>query len=153
MTNRHLGRLLCLLSLFVPGSSALVLAQPRHETFTGKVVELKEALKKTDLKLDDDIGLSLVLLSSDGKIYPLLKDAGSRRFYRDAKLRNREVRITGRKIGEPGFLQVLSMVGLKDKQVLDLYYWCDICAIRRTDYSDMCECCGGPMTFREEPLP
>ncbi len=30
----------------------------------------------------------------------------------------------------------------------DIYYWCDICAIKRFEKKE-CECCGAPMELRE----
>lgn len=35
-------------------------------------------------------------------------------------------------------------------QVHDVYYWCDICTIKRFE-AGICDCCGMNLDFREEP--
>jgi hypothetical protein len=148
-------------SALVPGVAAgalLASGEPtlaKDETpaqFTGKVLPLKDLLEKAGSKLDRDAEpFWLALVTAEGKIYPVIKDDGGRRFFKDEQLRNREVRITGRLVAGSDLLQVLSMVGLKDGKAFDLYYWCDICSIKR--YEKMqCECCGGPMELREAPV-
>src|SRR5262249_54907752 len=148
-------------SALVPGVAAGVLisegspASAKDEApaqFSGKVIPLKDLLEKAGSKLDADAEpFWLALVTAEGKIYPVIKDDGGRRFFKDEKLRNREVRITGKLVAGTDLLQVLSMVGLKNGKAFDLYYWCDICSIKR--YEKMqCECCGGPMELRETPV-
>jgi hypothetical protein len=33
----------------------------------------------------------------------------------------------------------------------DVYYWCDVCVIKRFE-AGICDCCGDVMLFREEPV-
>ena len=33
----------------------------------------------------------------------------------------------------------------------EVYYWCDVCAIRRGEKM-ICECCNGPMELVEQPV-
>ena len=122
----------------------------KPSTFTGKIVPLKDVVEKSGVKLDRDAAPFLVALVVDGKAYLVLKDDGGRRFYKDEKLLNREYRITGRLIGGT-LLQVLSVQSIKNGKPHDIYYWCDICAIRRYERNE-CECCGGPMELVEEPI-
>jgi hypothetical protein len=124
--------------------------EAKPSAFTGKVVPVKDLTEKSGVKLDRDASPFLVALVVDGKAYLVLKDDGGRRFYKDERLLNREYRITGRLIGGT-MLQVLSVQSIKNGQLYDIYYWCDICAIRRNEKKD-CECCGGPMELREEPI-
>ena len=120
--------------------------------FTGKVVPLKDLLEKAGSKLDRDAEpFWLALVTAEGKVYPIIKDAGGRRYFKDERLRNREVQITGRLFANTGLLQVLSALGLKDGKAYDLHYWCDICAIKRHELMAY-ECCGGLMELREEPV-
>ena len=59
----------------------------KNSYFKGSVVALARLLEKQGLKLDDDaVPHWLVLKADDGKIYPLVKDDGSRMFFKDAKL-------------------------------------------------------------------
>ncbi len=118
--------------------------------FAGKVMTIKDIIEKSGGKLDRDAAPFMVALVAEGKAYPIIKDDGGRRFFKDERLLNKEYRITGRLVGGT-MLQVISVQSVKNGKPHDIYYWCDICAIRRGEKND-CECCGGPMELREEPL-
>jgi hypothetical protein len=125
---------------------------PKVETFTGKVVPLADLVAKTGSKLDaDGAPHSLVLVADDGKVYSLVKDSGGRLFFKDPGLLNRPMRLTGRLLPGSQILQVTLAQSLIKGEPHEIYYWCDICAIRRGEKM-ICECCGGPMERREEPL-
>jgi hypothetical protein len=125
---------------------------PKVETFTGKVVPLADLVAKAGSKLDADAApQSLALVSDDGKVYTLVKDGGARLFFNDAGLLNRPMRLTGKLLPGSQILQVALALGLVKGEPHEIYYWCDICAIRRGEKM-ICECCGGPMTRREEPV-
>jgi hypothetical protein len=125
----------------------------KNETFKGKVTTLASVLEKAGARLDADAApYSLVLVTEDGKIYPLVKDDGSRLFFKDSRLLNRPMRLTGRLVPKSELLQVVAVQSYNKKNELcDVYYWCDICSIRRGEKMT-CECCGGPMELREEPV-
>ena len=121
-------------------------------TFTGKVVPLSEVLPKAGSRLDADAApYWLALVTEDGKVYPIIKDDGGRRFFKDERLRNRPLQVTGRTVKNTSLLQVLSVHSLKDGKPHEIFYWCDICAIKRHELN-ACECCGGPMELREVPV-
>jgi hypothetical protein len=96
--------------------------------FDGKIVPLKDLVEKIGSKLDD----------------------GSRMFFKDATLLKRPMRLTGKLLPKSSLLQVLEVHSMKDGKLHDIYYWCDICSIKRYE-KKICECCGGPMELREEP--
>jgi hypothetical protein len=121
----------------------------KHAFYTGKIVSLADLLKKEGTKLDDDAQV-LVLQTDDGKLYPLLKDIGSRMFFNDPKLLNRPMRLTARKVPHSEFLQVISFKSIIKGKLHDVYYWCDICAIRRTE-PGRCDCCLAPLDLHEDP--
>ncbi len=124
----------------------------KTEYFNGKVVPLEHILKKHGAKLDADAAPAwLALLTDDGKVYPLVKDAGARMFFKDAKLLNRPMRLTGRLIPGSTLLQVVNVHSYQKGQLHDVYYWCDICTIRGYE-AGICDCCGAPMEFRETPV-
>src|SRR5205085_8376737 len=112
---------------------------PKLETFAGKV------------RIQPERGGSKLLLTGDdGKTYTLTPDAGSRMFLKDAKLLNRPMRLTGR-LRADGQFQVVEVRSVIKGVPHDVFYWCDVCSIRR--YEKMiCECCGGPMDLKEEPI-
>jgi hypothetical protein len=127
-------------------------ADKNLQFFKGKVVPLAELLAKQGAKLDADAAPAwLALVSDDNKIYPLVKDAGSRMFFKDAKLLNRPMRLTGKLIPGSQLLQVINVHSIVGGKLHDVYYWCDICTIRGYE-AGICDCCGDPMVFRETPV-
>jgi hypothetical protein len=130
-------------------------ANSKTETLRGQVVPLAELLKKDNVELDKDAEpFWLALKTDDGKIHPLVKDVGSRMFYQDKTLLRRPMQVQGRFVGNTGLLQLTQVLSIKDAKLHDIYYWCDVCAIKRTalDKSGVCECCGGKMELKEVPL-
>ncbi len=122
------------------------------EHFKGKVVPLADLLAKAGAPLDADAAPSwLALVGEDGKIYPLVKDGGSRLFFQDRELLNRPMRLTGRLIPKSQLLQVTAVHSYVKGELHEVYYWCEVCSIRRSE-KNTCECCGGPMVRREEPV-
>jgi hypothetical protein len=150
---RRLG--LCLASVFALSPVLFALAAPpkapKYEPYDGKVVPLATVLEKQGVKLDPDAA-GLALVGDDGKAYPLVKDDGARMFWKDERLLNRPMRLTGRVVPEVGMLQVIGVQSVLKGQLCDVYYWCDICSIRRSE-KNKCDCCGGPLELREEPIP
>jgi hypothetical protein len=124
----------------------------KNAFYPGKVVPLADILAKSKTQMDADVAASvLVLQTDDGKLLPLLKDSGSRMFFKDAKLLNRPMRLTARKIPNSDILQVINVHSVVKGKLHEVYYWCDICTIRRLEAGD-CDCCGAPLERREEPV-
>lgn len=133
-------------------SSADKTPPAKMEHFKGKVVPLADLLAKADAPLDADAAPSwLALVGEDGKIYPLVKDGGSRLFFQDRELLNRPMRLTGRIVPKSQLLQVTAVHSYVKGQLHEVYYWCEVCSIRRSEKT-LCECCGGPMERREAPV-
>lgn len=122
------------------------------ECYKGKVRPLADVLAKEGVQLDADAAPSwFALVGEDGKIYPLVKDSGSRRFFQDRDLLNRPMRLTGQLLPNSQLLQVTAVHSYVKGQLHEIYYWCEVCSIRRNE-KNTCECCGGPMVLREEPV-
>jgi hypothetical protein len=127
-------------------------AAAKLTTLTGKVVPLADVVKKAGGKLDADAApTSLVLVAEGGKVYPLVKDDGSRLFFKDKALLNRPMRLTGKLVPGGQLLMVRSVRSLIKGEPHEVYYWCDVCSIKRGE-KNICECCGGPMELKEEPV-
>lgn len=152
-SRRRAGVLLALASTLVPLGGVRPDDVPalKTETFRGRVVPLAVLLAESGVKLDPDAAPAwLALRGEDGKVYPLVKDAGARLFFKDARLRDRPMRLTGRLVPGSQLLQVVAVQSYRGGALQDLYYWCDICTIKSHD-PDVCGCCGGPVELREEP--
>jgi hypothetical protein len=156
-TRRRLGVCLALAAglspfLLTPVGLAQPPAPDKGQEFTGNVVPLLDRLEKLGSRLDPDAAKHwLALVTKEGKVYPLIPDDGARMFFKDASLRNRPMRLTGRLFADSHLLQVVNVHSVKAGKLHEVYYWCDICAIRR-NAPGICECCGGPMQLREVPL-
>jgi hypothetical protein len=122
------------------------------DTIIGKVVPLAGLVAEAGTQLDADAGpYWLVLTTSDGKMYPLVKNGGSRLFFKDKELLHRPMRLTGRLLPGSQMLHVMAVQSLIKGEPHEVYYWCDICSIKRGE-KDICECCGGPMQRHEDPI-
>ena len=154
MSSRRRCLLFALLAASLPWLVAGFVAseEPKqnNKEYAGKVVPLTDLLEKDGVKLDKDAG-SLALAGDDGHVYPLVKDAGSRMFFKDKQLLNRPMRLTGRLVADGKMLQVLQVRSVVNGKLHEPYYWCDICKIKRFEPNN-CDCCGAPLEFREEPV-
>jgi len=151
VTRRRVGLALACAAALVPLLGAGPGA-PKDEAFTGKVVPLAEVVAKAGSRLDADAApFWLALVTDDGKVYPLVKDGGARLFFKDKALLNRPMRLTGRLLPGSQVLQVKAVHSLHNGRPHEVYYWCDVCSIRRGE-KDVCDSCGGPMELREEPV-
>ena len=156
MTPRTIRRALLLIAAAACLTPFLVADAKKPEgepvELKGKVVPLADLVAKTGSKLDADADpVSLVLVADDGKVYTLVKDGGARLFFKDKALLNRPMKLTGRLLPGSQILQVASVNTIVKGQLCEVYYWCDICSIRRGEKM-VCECCGGPMELHEDPI-
>ncbi len=119
--------------------------------YSGKVVDVREALAKRGIKSFDEFKGQVALETADGRLLPIVPDWRGRAFYQDERLRNRAVDLIGfQKAGVP-YLQVL-MVFTFDEQGSRQYtdYWCDICAIPMYEIKP-CDCCQADIRLRFQP--
>lgn len=152
--RRRLGIVAALSFGVLPLLFAADSAKPeaKQQFYKGKVVPLAAYFEKLGAKMDKEAAAqSYALITDDGKVYPLIKDDGGRMFFKDERLLNRPMRLTARPVGETNFLQVFQVHSYLKGELHDVYYWCDICAIKRFEKKD-CDCCGAPMEFREEQV-
>jgi len=153
-TRRRIA--LCFTVVLAWGPAALGVRgqQPEFKTeyYTGKVRPLAELLDKHGAKLDADAAPHwMALVADDGKVYPLVKDDGSRMFFKDKTLLNRPMRLKAKLIPGTQFLQVVTVQSYLKGQLHDVYYWCEVCSIRTYEPGD-CACCGAPMVLKEVPV-
>jgi hypothetical protein len=120
--------------------------------FLGKVVPLGEWFKKQGISLDKDAGeQSFGLEMDDGRILPLVKNKESRLFFKDPRLLNRPMRLTGRLVPGVSMLQITKVQSVINGQIHAVYYWCDHCELAATEPGP-CSCCGSPVKLYEDPV-
>jgi hypothetical protein len=150
--NRRLGIALALAVILAPvwfGLAAQESAGFKTQHFNGKVVGLSTVLAKAGVKLDADAAPQwLALVTDDGTVYPLIKDAGTRMFFQDPVLLDRPMRLTGRLVPKTSLLQAVNVHSYRQGKLHEVYYWCDICTIKGYE-KVKCGCCGAPMELRE----
>jgi hypothetical protein len=150
VSRRRVGLLLTLLVALAPLAAAQ--DPPQTVSLRGQVLPLTDVLARAGVKQDADAGSAgRALVTEEGKVYPLVKDAGGRMFFMDDALLRRPMRLTGRLVTGVPLLQVVAVQSERQGKVHDVYYWCDICTIR-TYAPGICECCGQAIERREEPV-
>ncbi len=131
-----------------PAASADRSAQ---ELFRGKVVLLREALVRRKIEAREEFDKQVVLETPEGDLIPIVPDWRGRAFYQDARLRNRDVELVGKRQKGVPYLQVLIVFTFDEKgkrQYTD--YYCDTCAFPMYEIKP-CECCQGPVRLRFQP--
>jgi hypothetical protein len=126
---------------------------PETVTLQGKALKLAEAIKERKLGVTadpDPIANQVVILAEDGTITPLLSDETSRALFVDARLRNRNARIVGRRFTGLPYLQVVTIEVESEGRLRIPEYFCDVCTIS-VRYPQICPCCQGPMELRMKP--
>jgi hypothetical protein len=128
-------------------------AEYTTEKLRGKVVWLEDALKRrfgvaTEPDADQT---SVVLETADGSLVPILPDTRGRAFAVDGRLRDTELVLLARRYKKAPMIQVIRVMRPTDKGLLEVDYWCDICAIPMYILKP-CECCQGETRLRERPM-
>src|ERR1017187_1534793 len=128
--------------LHVHGTSQPPAKQPPAQFYSGKVVPLASVLEKQGIKLDKDAAAqSLALAGDDGKVLVLIKNDGSRMFFKDKRLLDRPMRLTGRLVPGTQLLEVTAVHSIVKGKLHAVYYWCDECQLSFTE-AGKCTCCG-----------
>jgi hypothetical protein len=125
---------------------------PRDVELRGRIVCLPEALHEryhTDLPANHQHLYSLK--TTDGAFYTLLRTKLSEALFVDEQVRRKELILTGRVFPKTQVFEMTGMKSVRNGVVCDLYYYCDICAIK-TLAPGPCMCCQGPATLVEKPL-
>ena len=89
--------------------------------------------------------------TADGKYYTLLRTKLSEGLFVDAKLRERELILKGRLFPNSQVFEMTNIRSVKDGVIYDVYYWCDVCAIKTLKPGE-CMCCQAPVVLTEKRL-
>jgi hypothetical protein len=123
------------------------------EKLRGKVVWLEDALKRRyGVATEPDAAHTAVVLeTADGELLPIIPDTRGRAFALDERLRDRELVLLVRHYKKASLLQVIRVMRPTADGLVEVDYWCDICAIPMYILKP-CECCQGTTRLRERPL-
>ena len=87
--------------------------------------------------------------TTEGKTYKLVRAKLSEALFVDKRLHEKELLLKGKADGEK--FEPTAIYSVKNGQVCEVYYWCDICAIEAVS-PEICVCCQGPVELIEKPI-
>jgi hypothetical protein len=138
-----------------PASGGPEGGQAAHTTerVRGKVVWLEDALRRRfGVATEPDAAHSTVVLeTAAGELVPIVPDTRGRSFAVDERLRDVELELLVRRYEKAPLVQVIRVLRPTAKGLVEVDYWCDICAIPMYILKP-CECCQGETRLRERPL-
>jgi len=85
----------------------------------------------------------------DGTFYTLLRTKLSEALFVDAQVRKKELILKGHVLPKTQIFEMTDMKSVRNGVVYDLFYYCDICAIK-TLSPGPCMCCRGPVKLVEK---
>ena len=123
----------------------------KSELLRGRVVYLAEAMQRRfGAKTVKEAGQRILALeTAKGTLHPLFEDVRGRAFRSDKRLRNRDVTLLVRRYDGSPVVQIIRLFARNKAGLVELDYWCDICAIPMFELKP-CDCCQGPIRLREQ---
>jgi hypothetical protein len=88
--------------------------------------------------------------TKEGRTYILQRGKFSEAIWLDERVRARELELRLRLSPKSPAAEVLALRSVKDGVLQDLYYYCDVCAIKSVS-PEPCYCCQGPVELVEKP--
>ena len=83
--------------------------------------------------------------------YTLLRTAQSEALFVDKRFEKRTLVLTGRVFPGTDLLEISSFRWLRDGELYEVYYWCEICSIEGVDPGS-CACCQRDVELREKRI-
>lgn len=124
----------------------------KQRTLRGKIVEIHAELQKSHrIDIPGEVEPIYGFKTSEGEIYTLLKTRRSLALFEDPRLQERELILKGRQFPKTKIFEATFIQSVHDGKIHDVYYYCDICAIK-TLTPEICSCCREPVRLVEEPL-
>ena len=124
----------------------------RELQLRGRVVCLPEEMhRRHGAPLPTNHGHIWGFRAEDGQFYTLLRSKFSEAIFLDERLREKELSLKVRLFPKSSVIEVLTIHSVRLGVVQDLFYYCDLCAIKAVS-PEPCACCQGPMELVEQPL-
>ena len=134
-----------------PGDAKLK-AELQEVELRGRIVCLPEVMHElyhTDLPTNHEHIYGF--RTAEGTFYTLLRTKLSETLFVDEQVRNKELILKGHLLPRTQIFEMTDMKSVRNGVVYDLYYYCDVCAIK-TLSPGPCMCCQGPVKLVEKPL-
>ncbi len=136
--------------------SADASAEPRAIELRGRLVCLAEEMRtRFDVRVppvhDHMLGLRVSgdLAPNELRYYSLLRTDFSKALFEDPRYRKEELVLSGRVFPRTALIDVTRFRWIREGELRDVYYWCEVCSIKTLDPGE-CACCQGEVEFREE---
>ncbi len=158
MGNRNQSaRAIYLVFFFSIGFLLLSLLQAQEHpyrkeiTVRGKIVCLDERGEVHRSQQDcNQLQLGFGLGTDEGRFYKFLPADPRSEIFSDSRIRTQELEISGWLVGG-NRLQIVEIHSVRDEQLNEVYYRCDVCNIK--SYAPgPCWCCGQKFQLVEEPI-
>ena len=121
-------------------------------TVRGRVVCLPEEMhRRHGVELPGGHGHIWALRTANGDLYTILPGRYAEGIFQDERIRAKELQVRARVLPKSQAIEILTVYSVRDGVVHDLYYYCDICAIKSVS-PEICACCQGPVELTEKPL-
>jgi len=89
--------------------------------------------------------------TQDGTCYTLLRSKFSEALFLDERLRQKDLLLKAKLFPKTQVIEVALIRSLRNGVVQDLYYYCDVCAIKSVS-PEVCACCQAPVVLVEKPM-
>ena len=114
------------------------------------VEEMKEKYQAQASPIHEHLAGFRVEGAAGARYVTLYRNALSEALFVDKRFKERELRLTGRVFPSSSLLEVSRFQWYRDGMLHDVYYWCEVCAIRGVD-PGACVCCQEKVELRESP--
>ncbi len=118
-------------------------------TLTGRIVCLSASDPTVSQRIECGAEGFFALSTPEGKVYRFLPEDAKTAMFQDPKVRQRLLQIRGR-LTPTSALEIIKIQSLREGQLHDLYYRCEVCHITAFEPGP-CWCCQDDFEFRETP--
>jgi hypothetical protein len=135
----------CVVGLEVPSAAEEPSVTSENLLVTGTLICLDKTQKETGCGVKNE---GYGIKTSAGQIYALQKHENVEALHAEKRLKTREFRLTLRKEPNSTFYEVVKSQFIRDGQVYDFHYFCEVCNIT-THAPGLCMCCRQDTEYRE----
>ena len=122
----------------------------RDVTLKGRIVCLSSSVSSGSEEVECGAEGLFALSTPEGEIYRFLPEDAKTAMFQDPRVRQRLLQIRGR-LTPPNSIEIIKIQSIKEGQLHDLYYRCEVCHITAFDPGP-CWCCQDDFEFRETPV-